>query len=63
MSPLAAVARAEALIVQHLPAGPEALEALRALQEVRAEILRQAVEAAETFRESPRRDPARRATD
>jgi hypothetical protein len=36
---------------------------LRAIREARAEILRQAVEAAETFRESPRRDPARRGID
>jgi hypothetical protein len=71
-SPLAALDKAEDLIVALLDgpssAGlvlvpPEARETLRAIRAARAEILRQAVEAAETFRESTRRDPARRGTD
>jgi hypothetical protein len=66
-SALAAINRAEDLLARadDLPwYDPEARrllrECLRAVHAARAEILRQAVSAAETFRESPRRDPARR---
>jgi hypothetical protein len=61
-SALAALDEAESLLIL---AGFDSVYvrgALRAIRAARAEILRQAVEAAETFRETTRRDPARRGT-